>query len=69
MNPYVKDVRPLDNYQLELTFENDEQRLFDVPSVSILSETSCPESLMSNPEGQGAQNHDSINCPADPNQR
>ena len=30
MNPYVKDVRPLDNYQLELTFENDEQRLFDV---------------------------------------
>ena len=37
MNPYVKDVRPLDNYQLELTFENDEQRLFDVsPYLSCI---------------------------------
>lgn len=30
MNPYVKRVVPLDNYQLELVFENDERRLFDV---------------------------------------
>ena len=29
MNPYVKQVRPLENYQLELTFENGEQRIFD----------------------------------------
>lgn len=30
MNPYVKQVRPLENYQLELIFENGEQRIFDV---------------------------------------
>lgn len=30
MNPYVKSVRPFDNYQLELIFENGECRLFDV---------------------------------------
>ncbi len=30
MNPYVKHVRPLKNYQLELTFENGEHRLFDM---------------------------------------
>ena len=30
MNPFVKDVRSLDGYQLELTFENDEKRIFDV---------------------------------------
>ncbi len=29
MNPYVKDVRPLSDYHLELTFENGERRLFD----------------------------------------
>lgn len=29
MNPQVKQVRPLENYQLELTFENGEQRIFD----------------------------------------
>ena len=29
MNPHVKQVRPLANYQLELTFENGEQRIFD----------------------------------------
>ena len=29
MNPQVKQVRPLANYQLELTFENGEQRIFD----------------------------------------
>ena len=29
MNPQVKQVRPLENYQLELTFENGEQRVFD----------------------------------------
>jgi len=28
MNPYVKQVCPLENYQLELTFENGEQRIF-----------------------------------------
>ena len=30
MNPYVKSVKPLDDYQLELTFENGEVRLFDL---------------------------------------
>ena len=29
MNPQVKQVRPLEHYQLELTFENGEQRIFD----------------------------------------
>jgi len=30
MNPYVKYVRLLDDYQLEVIFENGERRLFDV---------------------------------------
>ena len=30
MNPHVKQVRPLEDYQLELLFENGEQRIFDV---------------------------------------
>ena len=30
MNPYVAAVRPLDNYQLEILFENGERRTFDV---------------------------------------
>lgn len=30
MNPYVKQVRPLEDYQLELVFENGEKRIFDV---------------------------------------
>jgi len=30
MNPRVKKVKPLENYLLELTFENGEVRLFDV---------------------------------------
>lgn len=30
MNPHVKQVRPLENYQLEILFENGEQRMFDV---------------------------------------
>ena len=30
MNPYVKSVEALDNYKLALTFENGEQRLFDL---------------------------------------
>jgi len=29
MSPYVTNVRPLDTYRLELTFENGEQRTFD----------------------------------------
>jgi Protein of unknown function (DUF2442) len=29
MNPYVKQVRSLNNYQLHLTFENGEERIFD----------------------------------------
>ena len=29
MNPYVKRVRPLDDYQLEVMFENGECRVFD----------------------------------------
>jgi len=30
MNPYVKEVRPLDVYRLDVTFENGERRIFDV---------------------------------------
>ena len=30
MNPYVRYVYPLDDYRLELVFENDERRIFDV---------------------------------------
>jgi len=30
MNPYVKQVQPLDGYRLELLFENGERRVFDV---------------------------------------
>lgn len=30
MNPRVNNVRPLDNYQLEIEFENGEKKLFDV---------------------------------------
>ena len=30
MNPYVKQVHPLDDYRLELVFENGERRIFDV---------------------------------------
>ena len=30
MNPYVRDVRPLDDYRLEVSFENGERRIFDV---------------------------------------
>ena len=30
MNPYLKSVRPLDDYRLEVMFENGEHRLFDV---------------------------------------
>jgi hypothetical protein len=29
MNPYVKHVHPLDDYRLELVFENGERRIFD----------------------------------------
>ena len=30
MNPYVKNVHPLDDYRLEILFENGEVRVFDV---------------------------------------
>jgi len=30
MNPYVLDVQPLDDYLLDITFENGERRIFDV---------------------------------------
>ena len=30
VNPYVEHVRPLDDYRLEVTFENGERRVFDV---------------------------------------
>ena len=30
MNPYVKSVKPQSDYSLLLTFENDEQRVFDM---------------------------------------
>jgi hypothetical protein len=29
MNPHIKQVRSLNNYQLHLTFENGEERIFD----------------------------------------
>ena len=29
MNPYVEQVYPLDDYRLELVFENGERRIFD----------------------------------------
>jgi hypothetical protein len=29
MNPYVTGVRPLDDYRLEVSFENGERRVFD----------------------------------------
>ena len=30
MNPHVKNVKALDDYQLELEFENAERRIFDM---------------------------------------
>jgi hypothetical protein len=30
VNPYVKSVRPLNDYRLEILFENGERRIFDV---------------------------------------
>ena len=30
MNPYVKHVRPLEDYQMEVIFDNGEHRIFDV---------------------------------------
>ena len=30
MNPYVKNVKALEDYQLELEFENGDQRVFDM---------------------------------------
>ena len=30
MNPYVKSVQPLEDYRLEVTFENGKRRLFDL---------------------------------------
>lgn len=30
MNPYVKHVRPLEDYRLEVIFENGEHRIFNV---------------------------------------
>jgi hypothetical protein len=30
MNPYVKQVRPLNDYRIEVEFENGERRLFDM---------------------------------------
>ena len=30
MNPHVKSVRPLDDYELDVSFENGESRRFDV---------------------------------------
>lgn len=32
MNPYVKSVWPLDNFRLEILFENGERRIFDMSS-------------------------------------
>jgi hypothetical protein len=30
MNPYVKKVKPIENYYLELWFKNGEQKIFDL---------------------------------------
>jgi len=30
MNPYVSSVRPIDDYRIEVSFENGERRIFDV---------------------------------------
>jgi hypothetical protein len=30
MNPYVKSVKPLSNFRLDLLFENGERRIFDL---------------------------------------
>ena len=30
MNPYVKHVHPLENYQMKVMFENGEHRIFDL---------------------------------------
>ncbi len=30
MNPYIKQVKPLDNYCLMVWFENEEQKIFDL---------------------------------------
>ena len=30
MSPYIKRIRPLDDYRLEILFENGELRIFDV---------------------------------------
>ena len=30
MNPYVQSVKPQENYRLELVFENNERRVFDM---------------------------------------
>jgi hypothetical protein len=30
MNPYVKSIKPQENYSLLLIFENGEQRIFDL---------------------------------------
>jgi hypothetical protein len=30
VNPYVKRIHPLDDYELELVFENGERRIFDM---------------------------------------
>ena len=30
MNPYIKQVKPLENYYLKLWFENEEQKIFDL---------------------------------------
>jgi hypothetical protein len=32
MNPHVKNVEPLDDYQLSLEFQNGERRIFDLKS-------------------------------------
>jgi hypothetical protein len=30
MNPYVKQVKPIENYFLKLWFDNEEQKIFDL---------------------------------------
>ena len=34
MSPYIKHIRPLDDYRLEILFENGELRMFDVKPYS-----------------------------------
>ena len=43
MNPYVRQVVPLDGYRLELLFETGERRVFDVKPSRTHCRMACSE--------------------------